>query len=871
MTFTPWFAALVLSAVQPNGLPQNALARLGASPTRLGQVQVAVSADNKRIITVTPDGFARVFDAITGQPIGSRRLVEKVERNIYGGTGGSIAGLSADGSVALMFDGEDYSARSMRLIETETGKTRMKYPSSQNNNTWLASATLSADAKKILVNEYGVGNPRHVIVDVATGTSKPFMEQQNGGIVVASGMMHFSPDGSKVLLLDTNNLGGNTPVSGTCYNAEDGKKLWTETVGMFPAFTADSKSVLAINVPKLSGVRDATTGKEVKATLPKATDATGVQVPGPKDLVLYPMLAGESVVWNLKTGSKVAQLPTGRRGSHHAVAFAKDGAFVVTAYNGHLCRWNLPTAEKVFGDPAPPGPVTSVSRLVFSPNGKKLFCLGEGDVPGLWDLTSQTWTGTPQLDTPKPRTDLEQMQVFFGGSMITQSVAYPASGPRFLTGGGGTAGMDVRDGITGQSIVKLKEGKNKTGQPFENYHYGQLSADGASATIFKMNYTGNQSKMTFETWDVTAGTKSNFTEFTIPNYASMATISPCGRFTLLGGKVVVIASGNTLFSITKNQQQQYYYYGGGASSFSPDGRLMATSQNEAMMRGEGNTPGTLHIWDTVTGRELRKVVTGSNATVIAFSADNRLAAFAGIKGVKVFDLFNGVEVKTYPVTDMRIPNYYEGFSAGSPLAFAPDGRTLATGHLDGTVTLWTVPKLADLPELKDDGFDKFWDSLTEEPKSDPRADVYRMLSQPEAAMKLLNAKFVAPPFKPLDVDLAAVIRRLDAPAFPDRLAAIRKLRELGPRIAPALHEAIRTTESVEIRVRAEELLEQMKAGPRTFTSGPDLRASRAIEVLERIGSADAKRLLQGWANHTTNMRVANDAALALVRIAAAGK
>ena len=868
MTFTPWFAALVVSALQPNGLPQNAIARLGASPTRLGQVQVAVSTDSKRIVTVTPEGLARTFDAATGQLLNSRRLIEKVERNIYGGNGGSIAGLSADGSVALLFDGEDYSARSMRLIETETGKIRLKYPSQQGGNTWLASATLSSDAKKILVNEYGVGNPRHVIVDVATSTSKPFMEQQNGGIFIASGMMHFSPDGTKVLLLDTNNLGAGTPVSGTCYNADDGKKLWTETVGMYPAFSADSKSVLSIGVAKTSGVRDAATGKELTAKLPKAADAVGVQVAGPKDLVLFPMIAGESVVWNLKTGEKVAQLPTGRRGFHNAVAFAKDGAFVVTAYNGHLCRWNLPTGEKAFGDPAPPGPSTAVSRLVFSPDGTKVFCLGEGDVPGVWDIPAKAWAGTPQLEKPKPRTETEQMQVFFGGSMVTQSVAFPASGPRFLTGGYNAA-MEVRDGTTGKSLVKLKEA-GKAGQIFNDFHYGQLSADGATATMFKMNYTGNQSKLTFESWDIASGGKTNFTEFTIPNYSSMATISPCGRFALLGGKVMVIGSGNTMFSIVKNQQQQYYYYGG-TSAFSADGRLMATSQNEAMMRGEGGNTGTITVWDVVTGKELRKLTTGSNSNVIAFSPDDRLIAFAGSKGVKVFDLFNGSQVASFAVADMRIPNYYEGLSAASPLAFAPDGRTLATGHLDGTVTLWKVPAMPDVPDVKDDEVEKFWDSLAADTATDARAGVYRMLNHPETAMKLLAAKFVAPPHKPIDVDLPAVIRRLDAPAFPDRLAAIRKLRELGPRIAPALQEAVRTTESVEIRARAEELLEAMKAGPRTYSSGPDLRASRAVEVLERIGSADAKKLLQGWANHTTNMRLANDAALALVRIAAAGK
>ncbi len=867
MTFTPWFAALVLSSVQPNGLPHNALARLGAGPHRLGPVHVAVSADSKRIITVTPNGYARTFDAATGEPLAGRRLVEKAERNMYG-VGGSLAGLSADGSLALAFDGEDYSARAIRLIDTATGKVKMKYPSQQGGNNWISSAVLSKDGKKILVNEYGNGNPRHVIVDTATGASKAFLEQNNGGFVSAAGLMHFSPDSSKVLILDANNFAPGAAMSGTCYNVEDGKKLWTEPVGMWPAFTADSKHLLAIGVEKLSGVRDAATGKEVKRTLPKAADATGQQTAGPKDLALFPQSAGGAVVWDVAAGKEVAKLAAGRaaRNTLSGAAFAPDGTFVVTAFNGHLCRWNLPKGDRAFGDPEPPGSITTVSRLVFSPDGTKVFSLGESDAPGVWDLTAKTWARTPDPDKPKALTAAEQMNWFWGGYMQTRSVAYTAAGPRYLTGGGENV-MEVRDGLTGKTLAKLKDNSKQANE----YFYGQLAADGATATLYKMNYTGNQSKMTFETWDVASGAKTNFTEFTFPNYASLATLSPCGRFAMVGGKVVVVSSGSTLFNIVKNQNQNYYYYGG-ITTFSADGRLMATTQNEETLRGNISTPGTMHVWDVVTGTNVRKLSTGANSNVVAFSPDNRLIAFATQKGVKVFDLNSSKEIANYAVTDMRIPNYYEGMGAGSPLAFAPDGRALATGHFDGTVTVWKVPAPPELPEIKPDEADKFWDALgTEKAPGEDRTNLYRLAQRPEAAMRILNAKFVAPAPKPLDVDLPTLIRKLDAPAFYDRQAAVKKLKELGPRAAAALQDGIRTTESVEVRARCEELLDQMKAGPKTYPNGPDLRAARAIEILERIGSPDAKRLLTGWANQTANVRIANDAALALVRIAAAGK
>jgi WD40 repeat protein len=869
VTFTPWLAALVLSSVQPNGLPKNAIVRLGASPTRLGPVHVAVSADSKRIITVTPDTLVRTFNADTGEPIASRRLVEKVERNVYGGNGGTLAGLTADGGLALVFDGEDYSARSVRVLETETGKLRMKYPSNNNGNNWISSAVLSPDGKKILVNEYGNGNPRHVVIEVATGTSKTFLEQQNGGFVVAAGLMQFSPDGSKILLLDANNVGVGNKMNGTVYNADDGKKLWTEVVGMWPVFTRDSKHVVAIGIEKSTGVRDAATGKEAKLTLPNAADALGQQLTGPNDTALFPLKAGGTQVWDLKKGELIAKLPTGRapRSTTQGAAFAPGGGFVVTAFNGHLCRWNLPKGERAFGDPMPPGSATNVTRLVYAPDGKKIFSLGEMDMPGTWEIESGKWAGTPQLDAGKEPTENEQMMVFFGGYPTTRSVAYSAAGPRFLTGTMNSP-MEVRDGITGKVLSKLKAGDSKNNG--NEFHYGTLSADGNTATLFKMNYTGNQSKMTFESWDVNAGAKSNFAEFTFPNYASMANISPCGRFAMFGSKIVALSSGSTLFSIVKTQNQNYYYYGG-SSTFSADGRLLATTQNEETMRGNLNSPGTIHLWDVVTGKEIRKIATGANSNAVTFSADNRLIGFASTKGVKVFDANVGKEIAFFPATDLRIPNYYEGVSATSPFAFAPDGRSLATGHTDGTITIWKVPTPADLPEIKPEDFDKYWDAFVSDAPTESRHNVHRLAQNSDVALKLLNAKFAAPVPKPIDVDLPAVIRKFDAPAFADRQAAIKKVKELGPRSVVALQEAIRTTESVEVRARAEELLEQMKAGPKTHGAGSDLRAIRSIEVLERIGSPAAKKLLEGWAQHISNPRIANEASLALQRIAASGK
>jgi hypothetical protein len=49
-------------------------------------------------------------------------------------------------------------------------------------------------------------------------------------------------------------------------------------------------------------------------------------------------------------------------------------------------------------------------------------------------------------------------------------------------------------------------------------------------------------------------------------------------------------------------------------------------------------------------------------------------------------------------------------------------------------------------------------------------------------------------------------------------------------------------------------------------SGEDLRGVRAIEVLERAGTSEDRKLLRAWAGQTANMRLAAEAKLAVERL-----
>jgi WD40 repeat protein len=110
-----------------------------------------------------------------------------------------------------------------------------------------------------------------------------------------------------------------------------------------------------------------------------------------------------------------------------------------------------------------------------------------------------------------------------------------------------------------------------------------------------------------------------------------------------------------------------------AVAFSPDGRLLALGDHVSKI---------VRLWDMTTGKE-RALLRGSAGAVVsvAISHDGTTLAAADYQGVVTFWNLATLEVRPGRLT-----------SAGAhSLAFAPDGRALATGGFDGTIHLWAFP------------------------------------------------------------------------------------------------------------------------------------------------------------------------------------
>ncbi len=114
-------------------------------------------------------------------------------------------------------------------------------------------------------------------------------------------------------------------------------------------------------------------------------------------------------------------------------------------------------------------------------------------------------------------------------------------------------------------------------------------------------------------------------------------------------------------------------------TFSPDGRLLATSSRGA----------TAQLWDTATGQPHGPPLPLEKAIdAVVFSPDGKLLATHSVEGAaRLWDTATGNPIGPILRHDGGAKTKPPGTHWWSA-AFSPDGKLLATGGLDGTVQLW---------------------------------------------------------------------------------------------------------------------------------------------------------------------------------------
>src|SRR5262249_10483804 len=104
--------------------------------------------------------------------------------------------------------------------------------------------------------------------------------------------------------------------------------------------------------------------------------------------------------------------------------------------------------------------------------------------------------------------------------------------------------------------------------------------------------------------------------------------------------------------------------------------------------------------------------------------------------------------------------------------------------------------------------------------------------------------------------IARLIAELESDRFAAREQASHDLEQMGDLAEPALRQVLTQKPALEVRRRVERLLEKVEMG---LLSGERLRAWRAVETLEAIGTPEARRALETLARGVEGARLTKEA------------
>jgi hypothetical protein len=341
-------------------------------------------------------------------------------------------------------------------------------------------------------------------------------------------------------------------------------------------------------------------------------------------------------------------------------------------------------------------------------------------------------------------------------------------------------------------------------------------------------------------------------------------LSPDGATAEVGGasdkeliRIWDLQKGKEIAALALQQQIPYLIT---SLAFSPDGRLLVSGDSNRAVR----------LWEVATGQEVFTLQGHSREiAAVAFSPNGRLVASgSGVEwhsdtvperqSIRLWDAFTGAEV----------PHRLGQPSPVISLAFSSNGSQLASGERNSTVLIWDVTAASatrprGAQRLDSQELEALWQDLAGADARKARLAIGTLAGVPGQAIAFLQGRLKPTP-APDPERVRHMIADLDSERFDVRDQATKELERLSELAEPSLGQALEAQGlSLESRRRLEQLLKKLD-GP--VRDPWQRQALRAIEVLERVGTPEARQVLKTLTQGAPEARLTKEAKASLDRL-----
>ncbi len=576
--------------------------------------------------------------------------------------------------------------------------------------------------------------------------------------------------------------------------------------------------------------------KLVRAYAPVGPDAGDTQVLcfAPQDQSLAILTAGTLRLMQTEANGPVKGFTPPQLEEMAGVSFTPDGKQLIGFdLEGRMFRWDARTGKQI------------------SVTDKKLF--EEGAFDGVVVLNPAAGLAAAGSGNTIVLIDLKT------GQALHENLRFPALlqvrwlGRQLVACSGMDRGVRTWDPATGKLVRSQPTSEGVDLEPAD------LSPDGKRLALL-----GEEGLRVFEgkkeLWKGDEGTAE----------ATCVRFSPDGRSLAVAYALSVEVRDSATGKIRRTLALNTNPVAGHQMSWSRDGRLLAVAG------GEHNE---VPVWELATGR-IRHRIFVDNPHQLAFSGDGRHLVVVAVPGqVRVLEL--GVEK---PCLDRKATEAGVNALAVSPdstrlalsdgqvirvwdmagkelavlrghdgqvldLAFSPDGRALVSSSEDGTAVVWDVP--ASTVRARTTPLQWKGDSWKQLADADPELAFPAMRAlqqQPAEALELFSARLV-PAGRVDNRRVERLLADLDSDEFQTREKAEAELRSLDAAIEGTLRAVLANPPSAEVKRAVERLLEGIEDG----AGRPErIREMRAVEVLESLGTPEARLLLEKLARGGTS-------------------